>query len=140
MENNTAILSIALVVLGYGYFSKLLLPLNISGPMIFTGIGILLSPLGFSITVANFNAELVQIIVEIALIIVLFSYASGLNLEKLKHEWGIPARLLFIGLPIAIAAATVSAGSDRKGLLQSSMSWWLSFRCIPLRAMKPFMP
>ncbi len=109
MENNAAILSIALVVLGYGYFSKLLLRFNISGPMIFTAIGILLSPLGFSITVANLNSELVQITAEIALIVVLFSDASGLNLEKLKHEWSIPARLLFIGLPITIIVAIVAA-------------------------------
>ncbi len=109
MENNLAIIGIVLVVIGYGYFSKLLLCFNISGPMVFAAIGLLLSPLGLNVTQANLNAELVQIAAEIALIIVLFSDASGLNLKKLKREWTIPARLLFIGLPITIIFSIFAA-------------------------------
>ena len=109
MENNTAILFIALVVLGYGYFSKMLLRWNISGPMIFTTIGILLSPLAFGVSHANLSAEIVQIVAEIALIVVLFSDASALNLKRLKQEWKIPTRLLFIGLPLTIIVAAVTA-------------------------------
>lgn len=109
MENNIAIFSIALVVLGYGYFSKFLLRFNISGPMVFAAIGILLSPVVLGVSHAHLNAEIVQIVAEIALIVVLFSDASGLNLKKLKKEWTIPVRLLFIGLPLTIVAATVAA-------------------------------
>ena len=102
-------LVIALVVLGYGYFSKLLLRYNISGPMIFVAVGVLLSPLGFGPSETKLNAELVQITAEFALIIILFSDAAALNLRKLRHEWSIPVRLLFISLPITVIAATLIA-------------------------------
>ena len=109
MSENITILMVALVVLGYGYFSKLFSRFNISGPMMFAAIGILLSPLGFGTTSVHFNSELVQITAEIALIVVLFSDASGLNLNKLRNEWKIPVRLLFIGLPLTIVAAAFMA-------------------------------
>ncbi len=61
MEDNIVIVIIALVVLGYGYFSNLLLRFNISGPMVYTAVGFLLSPLGFGIAELHINTELVQI-------------------------------------------------------------------------------
>ncbi len=109
MEDNSAILIISLVILIYGHYSKLLLRYNITGPMIFATIGILLSPLGIDIIEADLNAEIVQITAEIALIIILFSDAARLNLKKLRLEWSIPTRLLFIGLPLTILFATFMA-------------------------------
>ena len=109
MHGNMAIIVITLVVLFYGYYSRLLLRFNITGPMIFMLIGVLLSPLGFSITEVKLNTEIVTITAEIALIIVLFSDASSLNLKKLKQSWGIPGRLLFIGLPLTIIFSSFTA-------------------------------
>ena len=109
MHGNMSIVIITLVVLGYGYYSKFLVGLNISGPMVFTAIGILLSPIGFDLVEINLNTEIVTIIAEIALIIILFSDASSLKLSELKAEWSIPFRLLFIGLPLTIAFATLVA-------------------------------
>lgn len=109
MDEHIVILIIALVILLYGYISKALSRLNISGPMVFTGFGLLLSPFGFNITQVEVNAEFVTIIVEIALVLVLFSDAALLDLKLLKQSWKIPARLLFIGLPITILAGTYAA-------------------------------
>ncbi len=109
MQEHIAILIITLVVLSYGYFSKYLLRLNISGPMIFTSIGVLLSPLMLNLIQIGIHTELVTIIAEIALIIILFSDASTLNLKQLKAGWSIPTRLLFIGLPLTILFATLVA-------------------------------
>lgn len=107
MHENMAILIITIVILGYGYFSKFLLRLNISGPMVFTSIGILLSPLGFSLLSVDIDTHIITIIAEIALIIILFSDASTLNLKKI--QWGIPSRLLFIGLPLTVIFSTFVA-------------------------------
>jgi len=63
--------------------------------MVFTVIGVLASPLGFSLVEMELDFKIVTLTAEIALIIILFSDASGLNLRRIK--WGIPARLLFIG-------------------------------------------
>ena len=109
MHENMTILGIALVILGYGYFSKFLSRFNISGPMVFTIVGVLLSPMVLGSGEVKIDSERIQIIAEITLILVLFSDASALNLKKLKKEWKIPVRLLVIGLPITIIFTTLVA-------------------------------
>ena len=109
MDDHRVILIIALVVLLYGYISKALLRLNISGPMMFTGFGLLLSPLAFNFTQVSVNAEFITIIVEVALVLVLFADAALLDLKLLKKSWEIPARLLFIGLPLTIISGALVA-------------------------------
>lgn len=109
MDDHRAILVIALVVLLYGYISRALSRFNISGPMMFTGIGLLLSPLAFNFTKVGINAGYITIIVEVALVLVLFSDAALLDLKLLKKSWKIPARLLFIGLPLTIISGAFVA-------------------------------
>lgn len=109
MDDHRAILVIALVVLLYGYISRALSRFNISGPMMFTGIGLLLSPLAFNFTQVGINAGYITIIVEVALVLVLFSDAALLDLKLLKKSWKIPARLLFIGLPLTIISGAFVA-------------------------------
>ena len=109
MHENMTILAIALIILGYGYFSKILSQFNISGPMVFTTVGILMSPLVFGFGPVNIDGELIQVIAEVTLILVLFGDASALNLKRLKKQWEMPARLLIIGLPITIVFTTFTA-------------------------------
>jgi NhaP-type Na+/H+ or K+/H+ antiporter len=109
MHEHLTILGIALVILGYGYFSKLLNRNNISGPMVFTAVGVLLSPLFLGTGAIQPNSEAVQIIAEIALILVLFSDAAALNLAHLKTHWRLPVRLLFVAMPITIILTTYTA-------------------------------
>ena len=103
------ILGITLVTLGYGYFSKILAKYYISGPMVFTIVGILLSTLFFGNGAIELKSGVVEIIAEITLIVVLFSDASALNLKKLQKEWKLPTRLLVVGLPITIVLTTFVA-------------------------------
>jgi len=109
MNNELIIFIIAFIVLVYGFFSKYLEKLNISGPMIFLLFGIILSPLGFNLIEIPLNSEAVKIVAEIALIIVLFTDSSSLSLKEFKFEWRISARLLFVGLPITIIFSTYIA-------------------------------
>jgi len=109
MNNELIIFIIALIVLFYGFFSKKLERLNISGPMVFLLFGILLSPLGFDLIVIPLDSDAAQMMAEIALIIVLFTDSSQLSLKRFKTEWKISARLLFIGLPITIVFSTYIA-------------------------------
>ncbi|MCG9698158.1 cation:proton antiporter [Shewanella sp. Isolate11] len=104
MDEHLVILLIALIVLVYGYISKWLARFNISGPMVFTGLGLALSPIGLGITQVEVDTEFVTLLVEVALVLVLFSDAALLELKLLKQSWKLPARLLFIGLPITIVA------------------------------------
>jgi NhaP-type Na+/H+ or K+/H+ antiporter len=109
MHEHMIILVIAVLVLLYGYISQGLSRLNISGPMVFAGLGLLISPLGLDISQVDIDADFVTIIVEIALVLVLFSDAALLSLKSLRHSWKLPARLLLIGLPITIIAGTFIA-------------------------------
>jgi len=109
MHEHLVFLGISLVILGYGLFSKLLGRYNISGPMVFTGVGIILSPLVLGGQPIRVNAQAVQIVAEITLIIVLFSDAATLNLTQLKAHWRLPTRLLFVALPLSIIVATFTA-------------------------------
>ena len=106
MEDTLLIFIIALIVLLYGFFSKSLENHNISGPMVFMVFGIALSPLLLNIAHLNINDGMVKTIAEIALIIVLFSDSSTINIKKFRDQWKIPARLLFIGLPLTIIFST----------------------------------
>ncbi|WP_201353605.1 cation:proton antiporter [Hydrogenimonas urashimensis] len=109
MHENMVILGIILVILGYGYYSKLLNRFYITGPMVFVTIGILLSPLFFGAKILHFEGELVQTMAEIALIVVLFADASTLNLKHFGSDWRLPARMLGIALPLTIVAAAAVA-------------------------------
>ncbi|PKG40050.1 cation:proton antiporter [Psychromonas sp. Urea-02u-13] len=109
MAEHIVILTIAVLVLAYGYISKALTRFNISGPMIFTGLGLLISPLLLNLSEMEVNAEFVTIIVELALVLVLFSDAALLDLKLLRQSWKLPARLLLIGLPLTILAGTFVA-------------------------------
>lgn len=109
MHEHMIILIIAVLVLLYGYISQGLSRLNISGPMVFVGLGLLISPLGLDISKVDIDAEFVTIIVEIALVLVLFSDAALLSLKSVRHSWQLPTRLLLIGLPLTIIAGTFIA-------------------------------
>ena len=106
MEDKLIIFIIALIVLLYGLFSKSLENNSISGPIIFMLSGILFSPLVLNIAHLDVNTDIVKTIAEIALIIVLFSDSSTINIKKFKDQWKIPIRLLFIGLPLTIVLTT----------------------------------
>ncbi|NPA30121.1 MAG: sodium:proton exchanger [Epsilonproteobacteria bacterium] len=110
MHENLTLLGIALVILGYGYFSRRLERLNISGPMVFTAVGILLSPLAFGNRPVHLESGAVRTLAEVALIIILFADAAGVSLHRLKQWSRLPLRLLFAALPLTILI-TAGAGT-----------------------------
>lgn len=109
MAEHTVILTIAVLVLTFGFISKALTRFNISGPMVFTGLGLLISPLLLNLSTLEVNASFVTIIVELALVLVLFSDAALLDLKLLRQSWKLPARLLLIGLPITVVVGAFVA-------------------------------
>ncbi|MDX2322010.1 MAG: cation:proton antiporter [Moritella sp.] len=109
MDEHVVILIIALIVLFYGFISRKLMQFDISGPMVFTVLGLICSPFGLNITAVEIDAAFVTVLVEIALVLVLFSDAALLDLKLLRRSWRIPVRLLFIGLPLTIIVGTAVA-------------------------------
>lgn len=109
MNDHPIIIFTALLVLGYGLFSKGLERAGISAPIVFVSVGILVSVLIGDDWKEGITARFVEPIAELTLILVLFLDASTLNLRALMKDRQLPMRLLFIGLPITMVAGVALA-------------------------------
>ena len=94
---------LALFVLVYSAVAGRIERSWISGPMIFTGFGLLIGPPGFDLLAWDTDMELVRSLAEVTLAMVLFTDAAGAHIGTLKKFSAIPARLLLLGLPLTIA-------------------------------------
>nr|WP_221382231.1 cation:proton antiporter [Actinoplanes polyasparticus] len=98
------------VVFVWGTFSARLTRSDVTGPIVFVGVGMLIAatpPLG-----AHTRTEAVMVLTEATLVWVLFSDASRVGLRELRTDAGLYGRLLGVGLPLTVAAGAVCA-------------WWL---------------
>ena len=109
MDPFDIIVFVALLIFIYGVFSKLAENSVISAPMFFTGAGLLVSPACFNLINVKFDGDVISLIAKIALILILFSDAAGINLRELKNEVKYPVRLLLIGLPLTMLLGWVLA-------------------------------
>lgn len=103
MHEHQAIILTASLILIFGLFSKVAENSPITGPMFFTTIGLIFSPLGLNLITLDMDSEGIKLIAEITLIIILFVDASFIPLKHFKTRLqGLPARLLLVGLPITM--------------------------------------
>lgn len=109
MNEYPIIVFTALLLLGYGLFSKKLERTIITAPMIFTFIGMVLSYFPLKELHQGIDASMLKLIAEVTLILVLFNDASTINLRELKQQKSIPIRLLFIGLPLTMVLGILIA-------------------------------
>jgi NhaP-type Na+/H+ or K+/H+ antiporter len=112
----------AAVFLAFGLLSQRLRTGVVTAPMLSVAAGFLAAVLlGLNENIALDN-PVIGAIGEIALAIVLFTDASGVDLGRLRRERGLPVRLLAIGLPLTMLAG-IAAGL----LLFPSLPWvWLA--------------
>lgn len=96
------IIIVVCLLFAYGLFSKKFISSPISPPLFFCFTGIILSFFSNDLTENGFNTKLIQILLELTLIITLFTDASSINLKALKNFKDIPFRLLFVALPITV--------------------------------------
>lgn len=109
MVEHPIIIFMALLVLGYGIFSRLAERSIITAPMFFVAVGIFVSLLSFPLMPAGTKAPALKILAELTLILVLFVDASTLDLRKLKRDRALPVRLLGIGLPLTMVLGALVA-------------------------------
>ena len=89
-----AILLAAILMFGFGLFSRLADRSPVTAPMVFAAVGILVGPLGLGVFTVKIDTAMVKIIAEITLILVLFIGASVIDVRSLLKEYKIPVRLL----------------------------------------------
>jgi NhaP-type Na+/H+ or K+/H+ antiporter len=99
----------ALLIFGFGLFSKIAERSPVSAPMVFVSVGMLAGPAGLGFVSQGINAPLVRVLSEITLVLVLFVDASTIDVRSLAHAKSVPLRLLLIGLPLTMAAGFAAA-------------------------------
>lgn len=98
--NLQALVLIAVTLLLFGLVSKRLEMSIITPPMAFTAVGLLMG--AFAFLRPDIESTLVETLVEITLVLVLFTDATRIDLSLLKKEYGLSLRMLGIGLPLTI--------------------------------------
>ena len=93
----------------YSLFSKRLSRTVLTLPLLFTGLGLLLSvPLHAALPPEAVHEGKV-LLAEVTLILVLFADASHVRVRRLRMNWALPARMLMVGMPLTIALGTAVA-------------------------------
>ncbi len=99
---------VALAVLAYALLSRRLASTVITAPIFFAGIGFAAGPMLGIVDLAAGDEALI-VLLEAALVMVLFADASGLDVRRWTKEPSLSGRLLGIGLPLTMVAGTVIA-------------------------------
>ncbi|MBM7502774.1 cation:proton antiporter [Agromyces aurantiacus] len=98
-----------LVILGWAVVSDRLARWNVTGPMVFTVFGFVLANQDWGPLTVDVEAPSIHLLAELTLALLLFSDAARVNLSTLRHDIGVPARLLGIGLPLTIVLGSLVA-------------------------------
>jgi sodium/hydrogen antiporter len=100
MYQTIAILAGFLLI--YSAVSGLVERSSLSGPIAFTVVGLILGPRVFDILYLDLKAHGLRTLAEFTLAMVLFTDAANADIRFVRHQLGIPQRLLLIGLPMTI--------------------------------------
>ena len=81
----------------------------ISGPMIFVAAGFVMGPAVLGWFSGEEPHQTLRVLADLTLALCLFTDSANANLRTLEHHYGIPTRMLLIGLPGAIVLGTLLA-------------------------------
>jgi NhaP-type Na+/H+ or K+/H+ antiporter len=93
----------------YSLLTKVIAKTSLTLPIIFTGVGYLVSYQVNGLSEPQVLRDSTRLLAEVTLILVLFSDASHVKLERLRENYAIPARMLALGLPLTLALGTAVA-------------------------------
>ena len=118
MHVDTVSLTLVLAtVFFWGVFSVKAGSVLLTAPIVFVLAGYLYANV-FDVVHLEVGAEPVKAVLEIALVWVLFSDASGVDLRRFRADAGLYARLLGLGFPLSVALGTVLAA------VVLGLDWW----------------
>src|SRR5215471_16385258 len=100
---------VAALVFGWGTFSARLERLDVTAPIAFVLVGLLLTHGPLAVLGVTPSNELIKDLAEITLALVLFSDASRVGLRELRAQTGLYVRLLGVALPLTIGLGTLLA-------------------------------
>ncbi len=120
MYQNAAILAAFLLI--YSAVAGRIERSWLSGPIIFTAVGLLIGPFGLGFVRLNLGAEGLRTLAELTLAMVLFTDAANADFDIVRRNIGIPERLLLIGLPLTIVLGFLAAMILLPGLAPLEMA------------------
>ena len=97
-----SIFTIAMIYFLYSTQSQRFENTVFTAPMLFMGIGLLLSHYVLNLIPIHTEVHVIHTIAEITLILVLFIDASHIKLDVLLKQKSLPSRMLLIGLPLTV--------------------------------------
>lgn len=99
-----ALITIAVILILYGAVSKPLDARGITSAMIFTAAGLCVGTSALKLVNIHLESRTAERFCELALVFLLFSDSTRIDLAGLRRHLGWPSRLLLIGLPLTILA------------------------------------
>ncbi|ASP39246.1 hypothetical protein CHH28_11410 [Bacterioplanes sanyensis] len=103
------ILILAAALFGYGLIARKIEKEDITAPMLFVALGIIVGPLMLGWVEPSLASTGLQRIAELTLALVLFTEASQIERQQLWRYEAYPIRLLAIGLPLTVVCGAVVA-------------------------------
>ena len=82
---------------------------SISAPLAFLVLGLVVTHGPIHLIEINPHSSTILSLAEVTLALVLFTDASRVNIHQLRHDLGLPVRLLAVGLPLTIGFGTAVA-------------------------------
>lgn len=104
--------NLLLVLFGIALFALFSGPIsrgNLTPPMTFTALGLVLSPIALGWISLGLDNTVIHAIAEITLILVLFTDAARIKLKTLWSDHDLPIRLLLVGMPLSIGLGAAFA-------------------------------
>ena len=108
MEHD-ALIAIALVFMGFCLLSGRLSTAIVTPPMLFVIAGFALSAPVSGLVNFRLQEHLLKLLLEATLVLVLFSDAARIDLQKLRLDYVIPKRLLLVGMGLSMLLGGVAA-------------------------------
>lgn len=108
VQTELVVLTVLVSYIVYSLMAQRLAAYSLTLPIVFVAVGFCLSdPLQ-----SQLSAELLgdgkRLLAEVTLVLVLFSDASKVRFRELEKFWGLPVRMLFIGMPLTILFGTTA--------------------------------
>jgi NhaP-type Na+/H+ or K+/H+ antiporter len=98
---------VGVVVLLYAVAAERVARSVVTGPMIFTAIGLAIGPKGLDLVDISFADPSVESLLNTTLAVVLFVDATHIDVRMLRRNASTPARLLLIGFPAMLVVGFV---------------------------------
>ncbi len=104
-----SVMIVAGALLLYALVSGRLQGTVVTAPLVFAAFGFAAGPGGFNVADVAIGHSAIHLIAEATLILVLFTDAARIDLNRVRQDHNLPVRMLAVGLPLVMLLGTIVA-------------------------------